>query len=92
MNLQHIKWVFGVMFCTLCFLGCESKSKRDFKAGCKQGGADSSTCACIYDKMEKYYSPELMANLGNMTLVDAELPADFPERTVQAALECRPKR
>ena len=38
--------------------GCASKTERQFISGCKTGGIDSSTCSCIYDKLEKEYGED----------------------------------
>ena len=44
--------------------GCASKTERQFISGCKTGGIDSSTCSCIYDKLEdKYGEDDLKSNL-----------------------------
>ena len=38
--------------------GCASKTERQFISGCKTGGIDSSTCSCIYDKLENKYGED----------------------------------
>ena len=38
--------------------GCASKTESQFISGCKTGGIDSSTCSCIYDKLEKEYGED----------------------------------
>ncbi|WP_151778471.1 hypothetical protein [Acinetobacter brisouii] len=69
--------------------GCESKAKRDFNAGCQSGGQDRSTCSCVYDRLEKHYSPEFMEKLGEMTPSTMQLPADFSDAMVSAVQHCQ---
>ena len=42
--------------------GCASKTERQFISGCKTGGIDSSTCSCIYDKLENKYGEDGLKN------------------------------
>lgn len=42
--------------------GCASKTERQFISGCKTGGIDSSTCSCIYDKLEDKYGEDGLKN------------------------------
>ena len=44
--------LLGIALLTAVALtGCESKSKREFNAGCQSGGTDRSTCSCVYDQL-----------------------------------------
>ena len=64
--MKYQTW-FGVMTIVLSstlLTACDSKVKRDFKAGCQAGGLDRSTCGCIYDKVEAHYSPEFMEKMA----------------------------
>lgn len=68
---------------------CESKSKRDFNAGCQSGGTDRSTCSCVYDKLESHYSAEVMDKLGQQHVSQLDLPHDFTEQMLRAAQACQ---
>jgi len=68
-----------VLLAAAVLAGCESKSKRDFNAGCQSGGTDRSTCSCVYDRLEAHYSPAFME----------KLPQDFTEQMLRAAQACQ---
>lgn len=68
---------------------CESKSKRDFNAGCQSGGTDRSTCSCVYDKLEAHYSSQFMEQLGEQQVSQLDLPQDFSEQMLRAAQACQ---
>ncbi|MFK4050674.1 hypothetical protein [Acinetobacter venetianus] len=73
---------------TISLTACESKSKRDFNAGCQSGGTDRSTCSCVYDKLESHYSAEVMDKLGQQHVSQLDLPHDFTEQMLRAAQAC----
>lgn len=79
----------GVMLLTISLAGCESKSKREFNAGCQSGGTDRSTCSCVYDQLEVQYSPAVMEKLGDQNLSNFDLPQDFVENMALAAQYCQ---
>lgn len=79
----------SVMLLAVCLAGCESKSKREFNAGCQSGGTDRSTCSCVYDQLEAQYSPAVMEKLGNQNLSNFDLPQDFVENMALAAQYCQ---
>lgn len=79
----------GVMLLAISLAGCESKSKREFNAGCQSGGTDRSTCSCVYDQLEVQYSPAVMEKLGNQNLSNFDLPQDFVENMALAAQYCQ---
>lgn len=78
-----------VLLSAVSIAGCESKSKRDFNAGCQSGGTDRSTCSCVYDKLEAHYSPEVMEKLGQQNVSQLDLPRDFTEQMLRAAQTCQ---
>lgn len=78
-----------VLLSAVSIAGCESKSKRDFNAGCQSGGTDRSTCSCVYDKLETHYSPEVMEKLGQQNVSQLDLPRDFTEQMLRAAQACQ---
>ena len=69
--------------------GCESKSKREFNAGCQSGGTDRSTCSCVYDQLETNYSTQVMQKLSEQNVSQLDLPADFGEQMLRAAQYCQ---
>ena len=79
----------GVLMGLLALAGCDSKTKKEFKKGCQAGGADSSTCSCVYDQLEKRYSEEQMQRIGKMTPMDMDLPPDFDRAIVSAMQQCQ---
>ncbi|MCY6413307.1 hypothetical protein QTA56_14420 [Acinetobacter sp. VNH17] len=79
----------GVLMGLLALAGCESKSKRDFNAGCQSGGQSHSTCSCVYDQLEKQYSPALMEKLGQANLYNMELPRGFDLAMIRAVQHCQ---
>ncbi len=79
----------SVMLLAVSLAGCESKSKREFNAGCQSGGTDRSTCSCVYDQLEVKYSPAVMEKLGEQTLSNFDLPQDFIENMALAAQYCQ---
>ena len=50
MNILSSLLLISITAITLT--GCASKAEREFVKGCKMGGADSSTCECVYEKIE----------------------------------------
>lgn len=78
-----------VLLSAVSITGCESKSKRDFNAGCQSGGTDRSTCSCVYDKLEAHYSPVVMEKLGQQNVSQLDLPRDFTEQMLRAAQACQ---
>jgi hypothetical protein len=77
------------LLAAISMAGCESKSKRDFNAGCQSGGTDRSTCSCVYDKLEAHYSPQIMEKLGQQNVSQLDLPQDFTEQMLRAAQACQ---
>ena len=49
---------FALISLVMMTAGCASKTERQFISGCKTGGIDSSTCSCIYDKLENKYGED----------------------------------
>lgn len=82
--------LMGIALLTAVALaGCESKSKREFNAGCQSGGTDRSTCSCVYDQLEAHYSPSVMQKLSEQNVSHLDLPTDFGEQMVRAAQYCQ---
>lgn len=72
--------------------GCESHEKREFNAGCQQGGLKRSTCSCIYDRLEQHYSPEVMKDMAHPSLTKNTIPADFAETLTSSTQQCISQR
>ena len=90
MSLFYRLPLLGIALLTAVALtGCESKSKREFNAGCQSGGTDRSTCSCVYDQLEAQYSPAVMEKLGDQNLSNFDLPQDFVENMALAAQYCQ---
>ena len=85
----HLPILGLALFTAVVLTGCESKSKRDFNAGCQSGGTDRSTCSCVYDKLEAHYSPQFMEQLGEQQVSQLDLPHDFSEQMLRAAQACQ---
>lgn len=85
----HLPFMGVVLLTAVAMTGCESKSKRDFNAGCQSGGTDRSTCSCVYDKLESHYSPDVMEKLGQQNVSQLDLPRDFTEQMLRAAQACQ---
>ena len=49
---------FALISLVMMTAGCASKTERQVISGCKTGGIDSSTCSCIYDKLENKYGED----------------------------------
>ncbi|MFW2055322.1 hypothetical protein F4U02_09360 [Acinetobacter haemolyticus] len=85
----HLPIVACAVVAAISLTACESKSKRDFNAGCQSGGTDRSTCSCVYDKLEAHYSPQFMEKLGEQQVSQLDLPHDFSEQMLRAAQACQ---
>lgn len=68
----------------LMLTGCASKTERQFISGCKTGGIDSSTCSCIYDKLEGKYGEDGLKN-NLYTLQQSE---SFQMDMVNSSYQC----
>jgi hypothetical protein len=83
MNLSRI---ITLLLCLSLITACESRVERDFKKGCAIGGADSSICSCVYDKMKDHYSEDIMTHMGQP---GSQMPDDFSDVMVKSAMQCR---
>lgn len=91
-RLQHGAQA-GALFLLLAGLasltGCTSKSEREFVSSCQAGGAERSTCTCLYSSLEKHYSPEFMDKLGQMDMGNpAAVPDDFERVLSRSMMVC----
>ncbi|GAA5003060.1 hypothetical protein GCM10023206_06390 [Acinetobacter puyangensis] len=64
--------------------GCTSKSEREFVKGCKMGGADSSTCECVYEKIEDKYGSDRLEEKFYIISQTAE----FQNEIVRYGMQC----
>jgi hypothetical protein len=64
--------------------GCASKSEREFVKGCKMGGADSSTCECVYEKIEDQYGADRLEEKFYIISQTQE----FQEEIVRYGMQC----
>lgn len=73
--------------------GCESREKREFNAGCQQGGLKRSICSCIYDRLEQHYSREVMRQMTNPEISQRMTPPhDFMDFAATATQQCAQSR
>lgn len=69
--------------------GCSdenSKARGQFIAGCIQGGAEKSVCACAFEKLGEQYTPTELDALSDTTQIPSEDKFRF---VVQSLLQCR---
>ncbi|QIE89762.1 hypothetical protein [Pseudomonas nitroreducens] len=79
----------AVFLCFLTLAACSdenSKLRGQFIAGCIQGGAPKSICACTFKKLEEQYSP---AELQKLNTPYKAPPESFVKDTMRAALACQ---
>jgi hypothetical protein len=84
-----MKAVALTLLCALSLAACSdenSKLRGQFIAGCIQGGAPKSICACTFQKLEEKYSP---AELRKLNTPYRAPPESFVKDTMQAALACQ---
>lgn len=86
MNIKPCLFIISIT--TIALAGCSSRAEREFVNGCKTGGLESSTCECIYEKLEsKYGEDSLKDNL--YTLAQTE---NFQHDMMQSSLQCAARR
>ena len=66
--------------------GENSKARGQFIAGCINGGAEKSVCACTFEKLEEKYTPAELDALSDTTQVPSEDKFKF---VVQSLIQCR---
>lgn len=76
--------ILSILFLTGVISGCASKSEREFVKGCKMGGADSSTCECVYEKIEKRYGADRLEEKFYIISQTAE----FQDEIVRYGMQC----
>lgn len=82
---MNIKLCLFTSMVALTLSGCASKAEREFVNGCKSSsGLDSSTCGCIYDKLEKKYGEDSLKN----NLYAIAQSEHFQNNMMQAGLQC----
>lgn len=60
------------------------KARSEVVSGCKEMGATSAVCNCVYDKLEDHFGEDSMINMTRGTPIPG-----FPEQLVLAANACR---
>lgn len=61
--LYRIVLVCTLLISSISLLGCRSISKNEFNTHCVWAGRALSQCNCIYNSLEKHYSPQFVENL-----------------------------
>ena len=85
MNILSSLLLISITAITLT--GCASKSEREFVKGCKMGGADSSTCECVYEKIEDQYGADRLEEKFYIISQTAE----FQDEIVRYGMQCMKK-
>jgi len=83
---MKLKIILTALLCLPFLSACASRAEREFKNGCESGGATSSQCSCIYDKMKDHYHSDVMDKFGENAWA---MPNDFIDVMAQSALQCR---
>ena len=76
--------ILSILFLTGVVSGCASKSEREFVKGCKMGGADSSTCECVFEKIEDQYGADRLEEKFYIISQTRE----FQEEIVRYGMQC----
>ncbi|NAR58284.1 hypothetical protein GPS50_13530 [Acinetobacter haemolyticus] len=82
MNILSSLLLISITAITLT--GCSSKAEREFVKGCKMGGADSSTCECVYEKIEDKYGTDRLEEKFYIISQTEE----FQNEIVQYGMQC----
>ncbi|MBP9787725.1 MULTISPECIES: hypothetical protein [Acinetobacter] len=82
MNILSSLLLISITAITLT--GCASKAEREFVKGCKMGGADSSTCECVYEKIEDKYGTDRLEEKFYIISQTEE----FQNEIVQYGMQC----
>lgn len=83
--MEFIK-IVPILLLISSITACSSRAEREFTQGCRAGGASSSECSCVYDKMKEHYPKEVMETFGAQGW---NMPRDFSDVMVDSALQCR---
>ncbi|WP_336939859.1 hypothetical protein [Acinetobacter pittii] len=83
-----------VLMCTLLIssislIGCRSISKNEFNTHCVWAGHALSQCNCIYNSLEKHYSPKFVENLPKISLQNIDADMHFVETMNETMDQCR---
>jgi len=83
-----------VLVCTLLIssislLGCRPISKNEFNTHCVWSGRALSQCNCIYNALEKQYSPQFVENLPKVSLQNIDADMHFVETMNETMHQCQ---
>lgn len=90
MTLRMMMMAALVVTMALGMAGCRNKLDRfrvDFIDGCKQGGATTALCTCVFDHMKQRYGEDGLLRME----AQQTPPPDFVETMVSAGQQCRAK-
>lgn len=82
MNILSSLLLISITAITLT--GCSSKAEREFIKGCKMGGADGSTCECVFEKIEDQYGADRLEEKFYIISQTQE----FQEKIVRYGMQC----
>ena len=87
--LYRIVLVCTLLISSISLLGCRSISKNEFNTHCVWAGRALSQCNCIYNSLEKHYSPQFVENLPKVSLQNIDADMHFVETMHQCQLSAR---
>jgi len=68
--------------------GCSLHAQQEFEKICLSGGHSEASCDCIYQQLEKAYSPKMMQRLEHVSLQSPVLPQDFAPNLFSSIQHC----
>ncbi len=68
--------------------GCSLHAQQEFEKICLSGGHSKTSCECIYQQLEKAYSPKMMQRLEHVSLQSPVLPQDFAPTFLSTIQRC----
>lgn len=68
---------FSLVLGSLGSSGCNLHTQQEFEKICLSGEHSKTSCDCIYQQLEKAYSPKMMQRLEHVSLQSPALPQDF---------------
>jgi len=68
--------------------GCDLRTQQEFEKICLSGEHSKTSCDCIYQQLEKAYSPKMMQRLEHVSLQSPVLPQDFVPTFLSTMQRC----
>jgi len=80
--------VLGLVVGDYSVSGCDLRTQQEFEKICLSGGHSKTSCECIYQQLEKAYSPKMMQRLEHVSLQSPVLPRDFAPTFLSTIQRC----